>query len=817
LSTAPLHPWHEVESWLDQALERPEPERLAWLQAQELPDTLRQELAALLKAEQASRDMLQSAPAPLAEHGLSATALSPGERVGVWRVQGLIGRGGSGEVYRVLRDDGSYEQGAALKLLRTPGDAEELQRFSAERRLLARLNHPAIARLIDGGAHGGRLYAVLELVEGVPLDEHAAALNLRERVALFERVVAAVAYAHGQWIVHRDLKPANVLVDAQGQVHLLDFGIAKLVEGPAVAAGAEPNTTLALRLTPSHCAPEQLQAGAVSAATDVYALGVILYQLLADVQPWALQGNGLQQALQRLKQSEPPPPPSSRAPRGRAAQLRGDLDAICSRCLQPAPEARYANAQALLEDLQRWRQGLPVLARGDAPAYVLGCLVRRHRLAFGAAAAVVLSLVLGLAGMAWQARETARERDAARAEARINKSVRDYLSVMFRVANEQAAAPAGAGETLSARELLARTAERLGADLQADPAQAAETLLALAQLYFQMNDYVGAVPLFEQLLKVESQLDPALAAQARMDLAQALWRSGQAERAAGLLQQAQAWWQQDPVRWRVPLLESRIVQAQVARARGHVRESVAVLQAAWPERVAVSGEVHVESATLLNNLALARLHAGELEAAQQDFERAWGLWQALGMQYSSDALNTLNNWAALALRQGRMDEAERLFREALALRQAHLPPSAAQAALQNNLGKLVLRRGAAQEALPLLQGAVTLAEQYAGPASRHALAALAGVAEAQIALKDLPAAARTLDELDKRTLAQWGEQHLLTGVAHFTRARWHAAREDWAEAHGMADRATEIWQAAGAPAAPHLAQAQALRAGWPQP
>jgi non-specific serine/threonine protein kinase/serine/threonine-protein kinase len=820
LSTAPskpTHPWSEIEPWLDQALEQPEGERLAWLQAQPLPATLQQELLALLRAEQASRDLLDSAPALLGlpkggEEPPAAAALAEGERVGVWRVQWLIGRGGSGEVYRVQRDDGTFEQVAALKLLRTPGDAEELQRFSAERRLLARLNHPAIARLIDGGAHGGRLYAVLELVEGLPLDQHARSLGLQQRMALFEQVVAAVAYAHGQWVVHRDLKPANVLVDGNGQVRLLDFGIAKLVEGPA-ADGPKPNTTLALRLTPSHCAPEQLQSGAVSAAADVYALGVVLYELLADVPPWTLQGNGLQQAVQRLRQTEPPPPPSTRVPRLRAAALRGDLDAICSRCLQPQPQARYANAQALLEDLQRWRQGLPVLARGDAPGYVLGRLVRRHRMAFGAAAAVLLSLLLGLAGVAWQAREAAAERDAARAEARINKSVRDYLSVMFRVAGEQP----GGSEGLSARELLSRTAQRLNADLQADPAQAAQTLLALAQLYFQMNDYVGAVPLFEQLLAHEAQLEPAMMAQVRLDLAQALLRSGQAERAAGLLEQAQTWWQQDPRRWRVQLLESRLVQAQVARARGDVKQSVALLQAALPERVAVSGEQHVETATLLNNLALARLHAGELDAAQQDFERAWALWQALGMPYSTDGLNTLSNWAALALRQGRAEEAERLFREALALRKAHLPPSAAQAALQNNLGKLLLRRGAAAEALPLLQGAVDMAQQFAGPASQHALAAMAGVAEAQIALGDLDAAAATLDTLEQRTRAQWGEQHLLTGVAHFSRARWHAARQDWPAAHAEADRAITLWQAAGAPAEPHLAQARATRAGWPPP
>jgi len=807
-----LPEWTEIERWLDQALEQPEPDRLAWLQAQALPQALHDEVAGLLRSEQASRDMLAGAPGAQVDPALPTAALTAGDRVGNWRVQALIGRGGSGEVYRVLRDDGSYEQPAALKLLRAPDDPEELQRFAAERRLLARLHDPAIARLIDGGAHQGRLYAVLELVHGVPLDEYAAGLPLPERVALFERVVAAVAYAHGQWVVHRDLKPANVLVDAQGQVHLLDFGIAKITEGPAGDADTA-HTTLALRLTPTYCAPEQLRAGAVGAAADVYALGVMLHQLLAGQLPWDLQGNGLQRAVQRLGLQEVPAAPSSRLPAAAARAVRGDLDAIVSRCLQPVPEARYANAQALLEDLRRWRQGLPVLARGDGAGYVLGRLVRRHRLAFGAAAAVLVSLLAGLAGVAWQAREAGRERDMARAEATSNKAVRDYLLTMFRVAGEQGAA----GADLSARQLLAQSATRLSQDLQADPASAAPTLLALAQLYFQMNDYVGAAPLFESLLQRADQLPPELVAHARMDLAHCLWRSGQADRAAELLTQAQAWWAQEPERWRSRVLESRLVQAQVARARGQVEDSVRILEAALPERVAVSGEQHVETAILLNNLALARLHAGQLPQAKADFERAWAVWQALRAESNSDALNTLNNWAALELRQGRADEAERLFRQALALRRAHLPPSAAQAALQNNLGKLVLRRGAPAEALPLLREAVALGEQFAGANSHHTLAAMAGVAETQIALGDMPEARATLDELERRTRAQWGPDHVLSGVSDLTQARWHAARRDWPRAHALVDRAEGIWQKAGAPAAPYLAQAKTLRTGWPAP
>lgn len=795
----PTAPWPDIERWLDRALERPDTEREDWLQAQGIDPAVCKEVLELLAAERASRGMLGGEVAP---------TLAVDEQVGVWRVQGLIGRGGSGEVYRVLRSDGSFEQIAALKLLRTADDPQERQRFEAERRLLARLHDPAIARLIDGGAHRGRLYAVLELVEGRPIDRHAEGLPLHERVGLFEQLVGAVAGAHAQLVVHRDLKPANVFVNVRGEVRLLDFGIARLAD-PRDDTPADPST-LALRLTPAYCAPEQLQARPVGPAADVYALGVIFHQLLSGVLPWALQGSGVQQAVQRLQAADELTPPSRKAPAAQAAALRGDLDAIVMRCLRPDPGERYGTAAALLDDLRRWREGRPVLARGDAPTYLLGRLMRRHRVAVAGAAAVLASLVLGLVAVGWQARETARERDMAREEAASNKAVRDYLMTMFRVAGEQGTA----GGELSARALLAQSAERLGRQLDAQPAEAGDTLLALAQLYFQLNDYVGAAPLFERLLARADALPPATVAQARLDLAQCLWRSGQADRAAGLLAEAQAYWGRDAARHRNRLLESRLVEAQIARARGQGEEGVRILADSLPQRVALSGELHVDTGILLNNLATARYHAGQLAQARVEFQRAWAIWQGLKAGASGDALNTLNNWAALELREGHAAEAERLFREALVLRQAHLPPSAALAALQNNLGKMVLRRGAADEALPMLREAVALGEQYAGPASQHTLSALAGVAEAETALGRYDEARDTLDALQARAEQQWGQDHLLTGMGHLARARWHAARQDWPAARQRIDRAEAIWSRLGPPAAPYLAQLKSLRASW---
>jgi len=275
--------WATLEQLLDAVLDKPESERACFLASRELPPAMREELHRWLAAESESRGFLADA--------IPTELLAVGELLGHWRVLALIGRGGSGEVYRVERADGSYEQQAALKLLARPEEPDDLRRFAAERRLLARLEHPDIARLLDGGVHQGRPYAVLELIEGERLDAHARRLPLAARLALFLRICSAVAHAHRHLVVHRDLKPANVLVTAEGAPKLLDFGIAK----PVDAGNAQ--ATLALRLTPDYCAPEQLAGEVVTPAADVFALGVMLHEILTGRAPWRLAGAGVQRAL----------------------------------------------------------------------------------------------------------------------------------------------------------------------------------------------------------------------------------------------------------------------------------------------------------------------------------------------------------------------------------------------------------------------------------------------------------------------------------------------------------------------------------------
>jgi len=303
-----------------------------------------------------------------------------------------------GGVYLAERIAGDFRQRVALKLVRDGVDASP-ERFNAERQILAGLEHPGIARLIDGGVSAdGRPYMAMEYVEGQDLLSHCRVRGapLEERLALFLQICEAVSYAHAHLVVHRDLKPANVFVTAEGRVKLLDFGIAKLLQ-PNVIGDA----TFTAHLSPAYAAPEQLAGGAITTATDVYSLGVTLYQLLCDQLPWKVAGMPFVVAIERLMGDKFPPPSAVAGAGGAvpARQLRGDLDAIVIKALRKEPKARYPDARALAEDLGRSLRHEPVRAREGARIYVLRRFLRRNWLPLLAAATVFAVLCLGIAAV----------------------------------------------------------------------------------------------------------------------------------------------------------------------------------------------------------------------------------------------------------------------------------------------------------------------------------------------------------------------------------------------------------------------------------
>jgi non-specific serine/threonine protein kinase/serine/threonine-protein kinase len=419
--------WRLAKRLLEEALERPETERRAFIaQACGEDDGLRRDVQSLADAASGEETLLDtSVPVPFE---VLAPRSRVGDRFGAYAVLDELGRGGMGVVYLARRADDEFQRKVAIKLLPAGlADAPMLERFLAERQILATLDHPHIARLLDGGTtENGEPYFVMEYVEGEPLLDYCEKreLSTRERLCIFHDVCGAVTYAHQNLVVHRDIKPGNILVTADGQAKLLDFGIAKLLDAGGVAVGTK-TATLYRMLTPDYASPEQVRGQIVTTSSDVYALGVVLYELLTDHRPYHVE-NVEPGELLRLVCEEDPRKPSTIAP-GRG--LAGDLDAIVARAMRKEREKRYVSVAALSEDLDRYLEGLPVRARKGTTVYRAGKFLRRHR--FGAVAAALLVLAMG-AGVAATLREARRAREAeARAQRRFDDVRRLANSFLF--------------------------------------------------------------------------------------------------------------------------------------------------------------------------------------------------------------------------------------------------------------------------------------------------------------------------------------------------------------------------------------------------
>ncbi|HEX2834694.1 MAG TPA: serine/threonine-protein kinase [Thermoanaerobaculia bacterium] len=401
-----------------------------------------------------------------------------GRHLGAWRITGVLGRGGMGAVYAAERDDGAFRQRAALKLIRAHLDSEHVRRrFVEERQILAQLNHPNIARLLDGGeTDDGVPFLVMEAVEGVPITEHCASRNasLAERLRLFITVCHAVHFAHTQLVVHRDLKPGNILVDAKGTVKLLDFGIAKLI-----APGASTLLTREgeLALTPDYASPEQLRGEPVATSTDVYSLGAVLFELLTGARAHTFGAYTLPEFVRVICEERSPLPSEHAAPRV-ARSLRGDLDNIVSTALRKDAARRYASVERMAEDVERFLHGHPVLARGDAWSYRAGKFIRRNRAAVAAAVLVALSLVAGIVGTMWQARRAERRFQQVRGLAN---------TFLFDFHDEIRDLP---GST-RARELVVRTALKYLDNLSQEARNDAQLQMELAAAYEKVGDVLG--------------------------------------------------------------------------------------------------------------------------------------------------------------------------------------------------------------------------------------------------------------------------------------------------------------------------------------
>lgn len=778
--------WNEIESLFDAAWELPADERDAWLQAHCKDEATRREVAELLAAADASTGFLEGA----ADAEPATPALAPGDAAGPWRVIRPLGRGGMGEVHEVERADGEYQQRAALKRIAHAREGD-WQRFRNERRILALLEHPGIARMIDGGLlPDGQPYMVMEYVDGLPINrwcrQHRA--PPRERVRLVLQACEAVAHAHARLVVHRDIKPSNLLVDADGRVRLIDFGVADLSGASGEAHGRVP-------LSPGYAAPEQLDdQGNVGVAADIHAMAAVLHALLCGHPPHGQDDPPTALLLARGLRQEPPrlrDDPAARAALHDEKALLHDLDAVLSVALRRDPAKRQRSMDAFADELARALDGRPVQARAGEPRYRLGRFLHAQRWAVAGVTAVIAALAVGLGVSLWQAHQAALQRDQALREKARLEAVQQAVFLMFRNAGEMQGADATAGEVLR------HTAQRVVDRFARDPSQG-EVLHTLGELYFLLNDYAAAEPLLQRLAGADpGRLDPALLAISRHDLAQVVLRNGDLDRAATLLAQAQAFWQTDPKRWRSRLVESRLLEAQVLKARGNADAAVKLLRQGLAERIALNGPDDHETGVFQNNLGVALFGLGLGDEAREAFRAAAAIWRKTGLEETPDALNTLNNWGAMELAGGRAGEAEPLLRQALALRRRLYGPSAATAALLNNYGKLLLLSGRAAESLPVLSEAATMGARFAGVGSMHHVAALSGVAEAQLQAGDATRAEATAREALAAADARLGKRHPGTASPRLALARVHAARGETRAALALLDEVDTIAAAAG--------------------
>ena len=673
MTAAPVQPaadpgqWSRLSQQLDVLLDLPAGERAAWLDALRTDDAEAAETLSRLLAQADSTGVGRFLEGQVLD---AAAPTLAGQQLGAYTLTAPLGQGGGGTVWRARRHDGRYSGEVAVKLLHLSllGRAAA-ERFQREGEILARLTHPHIARLLDAGvAIGGQPYLVLELVEGEPIDDYCRKrhLDVPARLALFDGVLAAVTHAHQHLVIHRDIKPANILVTPEATVKLLDFGIAKLAEPDTHSAEATQLTRDAGRvLTPRHAAPEQLRGDTVTTTTDVYSLGLLLYQLLAERLP--------ERPATAAIDYSPPPPSRLAVEPARQRALRGDLDTIVLRAMKPVAAERYPSVSAMHDDLTRYRDGRTVLARPDSWAYRARKFVLRHKAGTAIAAAVVLALVggayaqvavlfalaAGAAAALWQAAAARREAAAARAAQARAEEVKQFIASIFTEAKPRD----GAGGVVTAADLLASATDRIEAELGTNPAVAGELGVLVAQSCSRLGELgIGECAAQAAWPRCAQAFGPQhpITLQARYWIAEAANNDGRHEVAFEATTALVA-----DLRNALPaqasLMLSALCELSFAQAKFERRsESFAAVK----EAVAVGeqhlGPLHDETLGALGLLSNTHMHFGEHEHALTVGEIAvQRARQAFGAQRPHTGLVSPERWYAAALiKRGRPADAE---------------------------------------------------------------------------------------------------------------------------------------------------------------
>ena len=811
-----LDRWYRIDALLDAALDLSTEERAGFLGTACDGDTaLRSEVEALLSADRQSHGILDATPHLGNGDAAKATPceLKPTSTAGPYQLEREIGRGGMGVVYLASRADDVYERRVAVKILHGGRISPALERrFRRERQILANLEHPAIARLYEGGTTvDGRPYLVMESVEGSPIDTYCdqRRLTIPERLQLFRKVAAAVHYAHQNLVVHRDIKPSNILVTDEGEPKLLDFGIAKPLDPRSFPVTEEATATGLRPMTLSYASPEQARGEMITTATDVYSLGVLLYELTTGRLPHRFEGLSTGEA-ERVLSEEAPPRPSevvatdedsaaevgharSTRPQQLRRQLLGDLDNIVLMALRKEPARRYGSALQLSEDLRRHRDGLPVMARQESFRYQAGKFLRRHKLPVAAAALLALLVTGFAAAMAYQTTQIAHQRDLAELQRERAERVSDFLVDLF-----EGADPWNIGaEKITARQMLDRGRARIRGDLQDPPEIRANLLAVLGGVYGHLGLFTEAVPLAEEALEIRiGHLGSEHA-----DVATSLKRIAWLDRQQGRFEEAEARYRQVLAQQERTLpaddlaiaktlrslaaierVRGEVVRAEVTGrralaitrgalgpdhpdaggalrvtagaciAQGKIDDAQQMLEEALRIDHLAYGERHVATASDLNNLAHIQFMRGDLAAASGLLERSLATWESIYPEGHPNFADALVISGVIAKLENRFDDAEVHLQHALTLYETTLGPEHPSSANSRfELADTLARAGRFAAAEPLFESALAAREKAYGRVHPAVAESLRGLAE----MRTSQGRSAEAERLHRRALGIW--------------------------------------------------------------
>jgi serine/threonine-protein kinase len=695
-----------------------------------------------------------------------------GKRVGPYRLIRELGRGGMGVVYLAERADEEFKKRVAVKIIKRGMDTEEIvARFRHERQILASLDHPNIARLLDGGTTADGLpYFVMEHIEGQPIDDYCNThkLTTNERLGLFRTVCAAVHYAHQNLVVHRDLKPTNILVTEDGTPKLLDFGIAKILNPEMFPETILPTRTWERPMTPAYASPEQVRGAVITTVSDVYSLGVVLYELLTGRRPYDFKSLAPHEIAKVVCETQPLRPSTAvRQPETAredsankpgvetnveserlSRRLQGDLDNIVLMALRKEPQRRYASAEQLSEDIRRHLEGRTVIAREDTLGYRAEKFIKRNKAAV-AAAAIFIVLLAGFAVTMWmQSVRVARERDRAELERDKAARVSSFLVDLFKV-NDPGESK---GNAVTAREILDKGAEKIAEELKAQPETQATLMQTMGDAYQSLGLLDRALPLLDESVRLRRQAnganhpDTATGLQSlgelhvkrgEFDQAEPLFRESldirrrlygdQHEAVADSLNSlGNLFYNKRDYKTAEPLLREAVAMqrklrgsenallalfqgnlAQALQDTGNLDEAEKLTRESLAIQRKLLGEVHPDVVSSLNNLAVILLKKRDLDGAEQTFRQLLDAGRKLYGEENHHVGLYLANLGYVLSEKGNQAEAETLMRRALDVRRKTLPagsPEIAHSCIL--LGRLLVAKGEAREAEPLLREAV---------------------------------------------------------------------------------------------------------------